>query len=71
MAVAGAFAGPEETFVVLEEVQIVADVDPVLIFFREQRGGFSRGRVGEKEFEDILIAIEALDGEAARSRGAN
>ena len=37
MAVAGAFTRPEKAIGVLEKIKVVADIDPVLIFFGKQR----------------------------------
>ena len=63
MAKAGAFARPEKTLAILEEMEIVAEIDPVLVLLGEQQLGFARECVGEEEIQGVLEAIEALDGQ--------
>src|SRR5260370_27533834 len=42
MAVTAALAGPQEALAVFQEMQIVADVDPVRIFLGERRARLAR-----------------------------
>src|SRR6516225_1384021 len=60
MTVAGALTGPDETISVLEEVKVVADVDPIQIFFGEDGAALTCGSVGHQEIKDSLLPIEAL-----------
>ena len=65
MAESGALAGPQKALPVGEEMQVVADIDPVFVLFGEHGLGFSGGGVGEEQIQMILRAIQALDGHAA------
>src|ERR1700741_4940820 len=68
MAVAGAFTRPQEALSVFQEVEVIAEIDPVRVLFGEQPRGVSRSRVCEKQVENSLIAIESLNGKAPRIR---
>src|SRR5450432_2503012 len=68
MTIAGTLAGPQETLAILQESKIVADIDPILIFFRERNAGNSARDVGDHEVESRLRAIEALNGKVFRVR---
>src|SRR6266446_5245785 len=48
MSVSRAFAGPQEALAVLEEIKIVADIDPIGILFAERGSGFSGGGIGDQ-----------------------
>src|SRR6266850_658875 len=55
-----ALAGPEKALAVLEEIKVVADIDPIGILFAQGCSCFTRGSIGNQKIECVLCTIEAL-----------
>ena len=61
VAEAGPFAGPEKA--IFQGVEVVGEVDPGSGFLAEDEAGLAGLGVAEEEFEFVLEAREAFDGE--------
>src|SRR5208282_5045196 len=56
-----ALTAPDEALAILEELEIVADVDPVWVFLMHDGVCGAGGGIGNEEVEAVLNAVKFLD----------
>ena len=68
VAIPASFARPQESLSVLEKVQIVAHVNPVIILVDQNRRALPVPRIRHQQFNLRLLAVHSLNGDAFRIR---